>query len=422
MAQRPVLSVLAIPSFRSLWFGQIASQLAMNMLLFILGLVIYRNTQSNAAVSGLFLAYGLPAVVFGMLAGTVVDRLDRRVVLLVCDLARLGILIPLALFSSNVPLVYFLVCVHAIISQFYVPAEAPLIPRLVHEKHLVSANSLFSFTYYTSMALGFVLAGPVFQLAGAQGGLVAIGTLFLLAAFFVSRIPPQGEGIRSFMRIAAYPVSYLFERVKSNLLAGVHYVSHSRALKDALVLLTGTQIILAMLGTLGPGFADRVLGVDIAHASTLIIGPVVLGIILGALWVGNVGYRLSTSRLIRTGVLGAGILLVAIAVASRIVRISGQAGNVGGWSLLLFVVLFFMLGLANSFLDVPANSVLQKESDSQMRGRVYGVLTAAVGGVGILPVVAGGFLADAIGVGKVIFILGVVVLSYGILRLRYNRS
>ena len=57
-------------------------------------------------------------------------------------------------------------------------------------------------------------------------------------------------------------------------------------------------------------------------------------------------------------------------------------------------------------LDVPANSILQKEAEGDMRGRVYGVLGAFVGGVGILPVMIGGVLADFVGVGKVIFLLG----------------
>ena len=56
-----------------------------------------------------------------------------------------------------------------------------------------------------------------------------------------------------------------------------------------------------------------------------------------------------------------------------------------------------------------------------MRGRVYGMLGAFVGGVGVLPVMLGGVLADTIGVGKVLFILGVMISLYGVYRIRYNR-
>jgi MFS family permease len=417
-----VPAVLAIPAFRALWFGQVASQLAMNMLLFLLGLLLYERTGSNAAVSGLFLAYGVPAVFFGMLAGVVVDRLDRRAVLMLCDITRALLMIPLYFTFQNVGLVYVFVFVNAIINQFYVPAEAPTIPQLVPPELLVTANSLFSFTYYTSMALGFVLAGPLLRIFGETGGFALIAVLFVLAAASVSRIPRLGAGLRSFARIGGYSVSYIFMRIKGDLTAGISYVSSVPALKDALLLLTATQIILAMLGTLGPGFADRIIGIDITHASTLIIGPVVLGIVAGALWVGSRGFRIAPGKLIRVGILSAGILLMALSVGARIARTQGLSAHPTAFGLAVFGVLFFLLGVANSFLDVPANSVLQKESQGSMRGRVYGVLAAAVGGVGMLPVVAGGFLADAIGVGKVILLLGAVVFGYGILRMRYNRS
>lgn len=399
-----------------------SSQLAMNMLLFLLGLLLYENTGSNAAVSGLFLAYGVPAVFFGMLAGVVVDRLDRRSVLMLCDITRVVLILPLFFIFHNVALVYVFVFVNAIVNQFYVPAEAPTIPRLVPPEYLVTANSLFSFTYYSSMALGFMLAGPMLRLLGEGGGFALIAVLFLLAAASVSRIPRQGAGVRSFLRIGGYSVSYVFQRIRGDLAAGVSYVSSVPALKDALLLLTGTQIILAMLGTLGPGFADRIIGIDITHASTLIIGPVVLGIIAGALWLGSAGFRLESRKLITVGVLGAGVLLMALSVGARVARTVGLSTHPTVIAFVVFGLLFFLLGVANSFLDVPANSILQKESQGSMRGRVYGVLTAAVGGVGMLPVVAGGLLADAIGIGKVILLLGVVVFGYGILRMRYNRS
>ena len=57
-----------------------------------------------------------------------------------------------------------------------------------------------------------------------------------------------------------------------------------------------------------------------------------------------------------------------------------------------------------------------------MRGRVYGILTAAVGGVGMVPVIIGGVLADVVGVGRVILLLGLLILAYGIYRMKYNKE
>ena len=405
--------VLAHKGFRYLWFGQIASQLASNMLLFLLALLVYQRTGSNTAVSGLFLAYGLPAVVFGMVAGVVVEHLDKRTVLVVCDLSRALLVVFLFLFARHLWVMYVFVFVNAVINQLYIPAEGPSIPKLVPGNELLSANSLFSFTYYSSMAFGFVLSGPLLRIFGPAFSLLFLSGLFVLASWFVVRVPADEQKGYGIARAFSADVGNMIRRVHSELRAGIESVMQSRPLSDSLLLLTGTQIMLAILGTLGPGFADRMLTIDVRDASVVIIGPVVAGIIVGALWVGDTGHSIKPGRLIQIGIVSAGVILIAV---SAMVWLKGMP-----WVLPVAVVLFFLLGVANSFLDVPANSMLQKESQGPMRSRVYGILAAAVGGVGLLPVVLGGLLADVIGIGKVIFLLGAIICAYGVYRIRYNR-
>ena len=404
-------SVLTIKSFRSLWFAQIFSQLAINTLLFVLALRIYQNTGRNAAVSGVCLAYGIPSVLFGMIAGTAVDHLDKRRMLMYCDILR-GVLVLLLLFvSRNIFLVYGVTFINAVITQFYVPSEAPLIPKLVESDLLVPANSLFSFTYYSSLAVGTILSGPLLRQLGSQGIFPVISALFFVAVWFESRLPSQAVGVLGFTNVFRYQPVYLLQRIWNELIAGIQYVKKIPALFDSLLLLTGTQIIFVMLGTLGPGFADRVLHIDVRDASLFIVGPAVIGIIAGALWVGSLGYKLKPGRLIKFGVIGAGVMLLLISATVQI-----------HVALLVAMILFFCLGFANSLLDAPANSILQEEAKGSMRGRVYGMLTAAVGGVGILPVIVGGVLADVVGVGRVILLLGLLIFAYGVYRMKYNKD
>lgn len=414
--------VLAIPSFRSLWFGQICSQLAVNTLLFVLALRVYENTNSNTAVSGLFMAYGIPAVLFGLVAGTLVDRLDKRRVLISCDVIRGIFVLALLFLSQNMIVVYVITFFNAVITQFYVPSEAPLIPKLVPKDRLVPANSMFSFTFYTSLAVGSILAGPLLRLFGAQGIFFVISALFFTASLFSSRIQSQGEGTVGLKSLLQYNVGYLFSRIWSSFVEGIKYVTESKPLTDAIALLTGTQIILVMLGSLGPGFADRILHIDVRDASLFIVGPAVLGIILGAIWVGTVGYRFKSTRLIQFGITAAGSLLVIIALSVRILKIPAFSWLYTSHVVFpLEIILFFLLGASNSFLDVPSNSILQEKAHGSLHGRVYGMLNAFVGGVGILPIIAGGVLADTIGIGKVIFILGFLILLYSGIRMRYNK-
>lgn len=416
-------AVLSIRPFRTLWAAQLCSQLGFAMLLFVLALRVYELTGSNAAVSGLFLTFGVPAVVFGIAAGAIVDHLDKRIVLMTADISRALLVLLFFLFPGILPVMYLVSFIMAIITQFYVPAEAPTIPRLVPLELLVTANSLFSFTYYSSLGLGSIIAGPVLRLFGSHAVFLLIAALFALAAWFASHLPREIGKNTHLPSPTLAKIIHVSQAVGVSMRDGLQYVKSSPAIAEAILLLTGTQVVLALLGTLGPGFADRVLEIDIRDASIFITGPVVLGIIFGALWVGNVGERISVRKLIQTGITAAGILLILIALTVRLKRVALFAWfYVDPIILPIEFFLFFLLGLANSMLDVPANSSLQKEAGGSMRGRVYGLLTAAVGGVGMLPIVFTGLIADVIGPGKVIFALGGIITLYGLWRMRYNKA
>lgn len=392
------------------------------MLLFILALRVYQISGSNAAVSGLFLTFGIPAVLFGMGAGAVVDHLDKRSVLVVTDLARAVLVLGFFFFPASMPVLYCVSLVTAMITQFYVPAEAPTIPRLVPQELLVSANSLFSFTYYSSLAVGSIVAGPILRLFGPHAVFLLISSMFTLAAWCAWRIPRESEKLSDLPSFAFAKIIHLVRVMVRSVREGLVYARATPIITESLLLLTGTQIVLALLGTLGPGFADRVLEIDVRDASILIMGPAVLGIIFGSLWVGNFGYKISSRRLIQYGITAAGIFLILIAIIVRLKRVALFAWlYVDPIILPIEFLLFFFLGVANSMLDVPANSALQKEASGPMRGRIYGMLTAAVGGVGMLPIVLTGLLADVIGAGKVIFALGVLITLYGGWRMRYNK-
>lgn len=156
------------------------------------------KTHSNAAVSGLFLAYGVPSLVFGMAAGVIVDRLDRRLVLIVSHFGRAILTLVLLLVPDAVWLTYVIIFAHALITQLTVPAEAPLIPKLVGESTLlVPAISLFTFTFYASLAIGVIAAGPLLRLVGAHGAQLLSSHCFVSLAYLctVCRVRAKNYGV-----------------------------------------------------------------------------------------------------------------------------------------------------------------------------------------------------------------------------------
>ena len=82
------IRVLGNVNFRMLFFGQIISQIALNVLSFVLAIQVYQKTQSNTAVSLMLLTFGIPAIIFGVMFGGIVDEFDKRSILVFHPPAR----------------------------------------------------------------------------------------------------------------------------------------------------------------------------------------------------------------------------------------------------------------------------------------------------------------------------------------------
>jgi len=414
------LEVLKISGFRNLWFGQILSQTAANSLLFVLSISLYQATNSNTAVSLIFIVYGIPALIFGLAAGTITDKINRKHSLFFCDISRAILTLSLFLFPVHIFIIYILMFINSIITQFYVPSEGPTIPELVPANKLMTANSLFSFTYYTSLAMGSILAGPLIKIFGNKGVYIFLAGLFGLASFFIYHIKmPTHTKIISLNR-EIYTILYVIKRFIANYREVVRILKSSRQTIDALIILISTQIVMAILGTLGPGFADRVLGIDLRDASILITGPAIFGIIIGAVSVGAASEKIKPDRLISFGLVAGGVILFAVSIISAPFWMYYISPDMHVILRVITIVLFFILGLANGIIDVPANSKLQQSTPENLRGRIYGILAASVGGIGILPVIAGGIMADTIGINNVFLLLSIVLVFYGYIRFSKN--
>src|SRR5690242_18545468 len=103
-----LLSALKVRPFLFLWLAEVLSQIASNMTNFILLLVVFSLTGSNTAVSGIMIAFLLPAILFGIFAGVFVDHQDKKHVLTVTNIIRGVILLLLVVLNNHLFGVYAL--------------------------------------------------------------------------------------------------------------------------------------------------------------------------------------------------------------------------------------------------------------------------------------------------------------------------
>lgn len=408
----PIFRVLGNRNFRNLWFGQITSQIAVNMFGFILLIRVYQSTLSNTAVSGMVLAIGIPSIVIGILAGGVVDQLDKRKVLIWCNVLRALVLLAFFPLFTYVPAIYLLAFLFSFITQFFIPAEAPYIPSLVKQVDILPATSLFSFSLYVSTILGFILSGPALLIFGPAYVFIFLAAVMLFSAIFAFKLPTE--------RITDRVINLSFKRIRQDIDDGFKFIASNNRIKQSLMLLTFSQALIAVLASLAPGFADRTLKIVLEDASYLVMGPAALGLIIGALVVGAWGKYLLKRILILIGIFGAGVTLLLMSFLVRVSHrpyFSLSLSNIPIGGLEVGMLIIFFLGFSNALVSVPATTVLQEDTKGNFRGRIYGVLTSLTGGTAIFPALFSGILADTVGIGKALFIVGIVVLGFGFYRL-----
>ena len=385
------------------------------MLTFVLGLLIYQRTQANTAVSLLYLTVGLPAAIFGIFSGVFVDRFSKKKVLITATLARFILILCLFMFRENLLMLYVLSTAISILSQFFIPAEAALIPTFVPGEQLLSANSLFTLTFYSAIIIGFVTGGPLLAYAGEANIFLILAGLLVVSLILLVLLP-GGEmhlNLRKTLELGS---------VAHDIKTALTFIWENEVVRRAITLVTIAQAVISVFATLGPGFADRILLLKMTDASVLILGPATLGMIIGALFVGNYGDRYRKRQLISGGLYMAGIFLLLVSILARsrhYVTVHTLAEHVFSVSvtqglLPLSIICFFFLGFGSGLIDVSCNTVLQEQTSEKLRGRVYGILASLIGGVAILPVIVSGVLADIFGIGKIIFGMGVLLLLMAI--------
>ena len=175
--------VLQNSRFLILWSGQIFSQLADKIYLVLTIAIIASqfqlpNQPISKWVSPIMIAFTIPAVLFGSLAGVYVDRWPKKSVLVISNLIR-GILVlalpPLLWLSEgqvigkNISLGFaFMLAITFAVStftQFFAPAEQAVIPLIVKDKHLLAANSLYTTTMMALLIVGFAIGEPLLHMA-----------------------------------------------------------------------------------------------------------------------------------------------------------------------------------------------------------------------------------------------------------------
>ncbi|HVX30687.1 MAG TPA: MFS transporter [Nitrolancea sp.] len=419
------IDVLRNSAFLRLWLVQAMSQTAQNMtnfsLLILVQVIIdrYQIAQANTAIGLTVLSFSVPAIFFSPPAGVIVDRSNKRTILVIANALRGVAVIGFLLMQPEWRPLFALVVLYSItfasgaVGQFFGPALGAIVPLLVPEKDNVHANALLNLTFTVSQIAGFAALGPLLiKVIGLQDVLILIAAIFALSTVLSLTVPSTPPTPR-----LAEDRARLIRGVLAEMREGLVFILHSPILMKAIAYLSLATASYLLIATLGPEFISGVLLLprqDIVY----LLGPAGLGIVLGALFVGRLSARIGTEWTIDFGLTGAGAVLMLLALTPSVgSALWEQAGEIG--TLTVGIAAFFagLLGLANSLVLVPSQSLLQSASPEEIRARVYATFYTVSNSVAFLPIIFAGALADLFGVVKVLVALGAILAAIGVLQI-----
>ena len=189
--RRYILLLRDRPQFRYLWLAAVVSFAGdwFNTIATII--LVGRYTDSTTAVGALFLARALPPFLLSPLAGVVADRFSRKKVLIATNILRAFIVLGFLLVDGpeDAWLIYALTISQFIVSAFFQPAQAAILPSLVEGKEeMIEANTLSAITWSAMLTLGAAMGGLVAGTFGVSTALIIDAASFLIAALFIWRI------------------------------------------------------------------------------------------------------------------------------------------------------------------------------------------------------------------------------------------
>lgn len=397
-------SVLKNTNFLKIWIAQLTSQLAANLLNFALIIRVYElaahTRYANIAVSLLILAFGVPSIVFAVLAGSYVDHWDRKKVLIITNIARAVLVLGFLFIDSNLIFIYLTVFAISVFSQFFTPAEGAALPRLVDKSEFLSANSLFLFTLYGSYVIGYSLAGPLVALGGADSVYWVTAVAFAVAALLSIWLPNlRAESIQKSLRQVN---SEVFSTIRTNF----HQIITNPRLMFPILNLTIAQAMLGVVAVLAPAIAFLIFNQSLANVSFKLIVPAAIGMIIGAILVGRFFKYANKTRIIDFGIFAAAIMLVGL---SFVPALSGLR-----YFGLVVATISLSLGIANGLVSVSAQTLLQLNSTDETRGKIFGTLNMMMNLAAIVPVFLAGISADLISPLSVLTISGILIGIYGV--------
>jgi dTMP kinase len=407
--------LIASGNFRKLWISQVISGVGDWLVIgLLIPLVLQLSNGSAMAVAGIMIAKIIPSLLYGSILGVLVDRFDRRRLMIVCDLTQMVLALGL-LITNSLAFIYLIVLMMETMGLMFYPAKNALIPKLVQERDLAAANGLSYTTQQASMLVGLTMSGAIIALFERIVREVIVSKLpivptlvgfaapyvlehkpgvfldsmsFLVSALIIMsiRVDARAEGAsgRLDLKLVGKDV------VDSFRFLGTHRELRGFLVSIGLAILGGGAIIPVgsvyvqqnLTGTIP--FLDKVPALErlTSSAQTFMLVFLALGMFAGALLVPKLAGRMSLPTLFVSAIAGFGLSMM-------------------GFSLVGFYAIASVFGVAAGYflaqVTVAGNTYVAVTVSDEVRGRVFTAMESVIRVSLLLSMIVTAPLGDLVG-------------------------
>ena len=385
-----LITVLRNADFAKLWLGQLVSNMGDRFnYMALVALILYEMNRSAVEAGKIVLFMTIPILIFGPIAGVYVDRWSRKKTMIASDLSRAALvtLLPLA---DRLWQVYVIVFLLSTASRFFYPARSSIIPNIVERKQLLMANSISQGTFMLTTLVGPAVGAALIALIGTRNVFYLDSASFLFSAFMIMRIgleerrSTQEEGIR---------------RIGSQMAEGLRFIRSNRGTLFVVSMFTGVMLAYGGVNVLFLVFIKEVLLMNIRGLG-LLESTQGIGAVMGSIALGYMGQRIGTRKLTLGSLLVASFLFLSFTL-NRVIYLS--------------YLLMAGIGIAVTFITVPANTLLQKLVPDALRGRVFGVQGTLIEGAAVVSIAIETLLAGVLGVVPVLVGSSIALMAWSII-------
>jgi DHA3 family macrolide efflux protein-like MFS transporter len=376
-------------SFGIIWIGQAFSILGSSLVSFGLVWWLTEETGSATVLATSTLVAMLPGVFIGPFAGALIDRWNRRRVMIVADgtvaLATAVLVYLFAVGAIEVWHVYVIMLIRSVTGSFHFPAMQASVSLMVPDEHLARVSGMNQMLHGGINIVAPPLGALLLETLPMQGMLsvdivtasIAITTLLFVAIPQPKRVLANGEeGKPSFLQ---------------DMRAGLRYVANWRGLQIILLMATMINALFTPAFSLIPllvkdhfdGGATQLGFMNSAWGVGVVLGGLALGI-----W-GGFKRKIYTSMMGLIG-MGLGTMFIGIAPADMF---------------FVAVAAMFVGGVMNPITNGPLFAVLQSKVAPEMQGRVFTLTTSGATGASLVSLMLAGPIADTVGV-QPLYVIG----------------